>query len=983
MSISFGPYNSTIPLVNVEEVQLSWAQQTTASTGAIMRTGSAPTPGTLDITVQLSNEIVLESPPQVKVGNWIHFTFSKTEAETLVQDDSIAKKSIISMDQQTGLTLKLVLDAAEFEITNTQVSMPEGTGPLENQDFRTLPIRSNKIRRTLRVPTTGFVNELYMVVASFREYKNIITIGNISHHAILENGRVQEASTLYKLADSAPDYGEIGSVWPGPVHREGTRIMAGVQHSTREHPYLTEVQVPNIKVKDMRILDLVKQTSPLYVPPNRERPYLSPLEISRTSEGIAYGMFSFDLLAYISTNSSLNGIMTNNASLLSSANVKDIIIYQRPTGLGFTGNSLTPTGLSYCGLEAAQGFEPIASLGNGCEVLNTPAFGPGILNVSFIDTTVVERNVGFTEYKVEILLVDKAIEVVADVSAQLNDMVSAASDRLTLRRERGSAQLYARTIETYLSLVEYMFGTAVFVLGGRQYWQSNMMAMMYGPQVGDEEKLQLVTAIAAFIQQLNNLVQKAPMATVTPANYRSKIGSSNKQSLLRHHHKFTETLYLQGVANVGLGYIDDNLTPIAPLLQTNREWWIRASTVPRISSMDYRSRGNQEVNKYNVANSEANNVNSYGFLSPTFVGLGPDTRVLTTGLYLSNEPALPLLKSNLNTNLSLDISSQENRAAQRLDILRTAGVSIMPLKVPLKKEVVSPDVINPSDIAASDYLSSNSSFYLANLERSEISGSQRSIIRSEAREDLTRAPLVATMVDQTMLNYVPSTTMVNTENIQGSLAVIKNDEAPGAVTGSTAMTAVTNFGSLAAVQYLSSYDPEVGVQQQNWRTLDRTAFTDAEGQGPLICRLRKITNTMNINPAIELDPMAAYFVLGGVTFRSTPIGLPVPSLMPSPNFGLRYITSLAELGAEILYSSNGTVLRPPPMAEASTDEGSNTMPGPSSPPPKATSQNSPEQQGSFGQQASSTSGTTRSAQQQSQSATRKNTQQNPKNPRGY
>jgi len=917
MSVSFGPYKSTIPLVNVEEVQLSTADQLTTSTSAIMRTGSLVEPGTLDITVQLSNEIVLESPPQVKVGNWIHFTFSKTEAETLVQDHSIAKNSIISMDQQTGLTLKLVLDAAEFEITNTQVSMPEGTGPLENQDFRTFPIRSNKIRRTLRIPTAVKFPDLYMVVASFSEYKNNITIGNISHHTILESGEVPEAATLYKLADSVPDYGEVGSVWPGPVHREGTRIMAGAQHSTREHPYLTEVQVPNIKVKDMRILDLVKHTSPQYVAPNRERPYFSPLEISRTASGTAHGFFSFDLLAYISTNSSLNGIMTNDASLLSSANVKDIIIYQRPSGLGFTGNSLTPTGLSYCGLEAAQGFEPIASLGNGCEVLNTPIHGPGILNVSFIDTTVVDRNVGFAEYKVEILLVDKAIEVVADVSAQLNDMVSAASDRLILRRERGPAQLYARTIETYLSLLEYMFGPAVFVLGGRQYWQNNMMAMMYGPQVGDEEKLQLVTAIAAFIQQLNNLVQKAPMATVTPANYHSKIGYSNKQSLLRHHHKFTETLYLQGVTNVGLGYIDDNINDVR-------------GVVPHISRPGYQSRANQEVNKYNVANSEATNVNSYGFLSPTFVGLGPNTRALTTGLNLSNEPALPLLKSSLNTNLSLDISSKENPAVQRLDILRTAGVSIMPLKVPLKKEVVSPDVINPSDIPASDYLSSNSSFYLANLERNEISGSQRSIIRSEARRDLTNAPLVATMVDQTMLNYVPSTTMVNTENIQGSLAVIKNDEAPATVTGSssTAMTANINFGSLAAVQYLSSYDPEVGVQQQNWRTLDGATFNDAADQGPLICRLKKVTNTMNINPAIELDPMAAYFVLGQVTLRSAPIGLPVPSLMPSPNFGLRYITSLAELGAEILYSSNGTVLTPPPMVEASTDEDSNTMPGP-------------------------------------------------------
>ena len=914
MSVSFGPYKSTIPLVNVEEVQLSTAQQLITSTSAIMRTGSLVQSGTLDITVQLSNEIVLLPPPQVKVGNWIYFSFIKEEAEALVQNPVLVKELIRVSDQSTGLTLKLVLDEAEFETTTTEVSF------LQEEQTNTLPIRSNKIRRTLRIPTPEQLPqiyrsraELYMVVASFSEYKNVITLGNMSHHTILTDGKVPQDSTLYMLEESFPDYGQLGSIWPGPVHREDDRIMAGRHHSTTtDHPAVSAVTVPNIKVKDMRILTMVRNTSPLYTPPNRTRSYTSRLEISRTASGVAHGMFSFDLLAYISDNSSLNGIMTNEASLLTSAQVKDIIIYQRPTGRGIAGNSLTPTGLSYCGLEATQGFEPVASLGNGCEVLNTLSNGNSILNVSFVDTTVIERNIGFAEYKVEVLLVDRAIEVVSEVAAQLNTMVSEATDRLTLRRERGpgAKTVYTRAIETYLNLIEYMFGISVFNPYTRGYWQSNMLAMMLGPQQGDEEKLQLMNAIAGFIQQLNSLVQKAPMATVTAANYRSKIGSSNKQSLLTYHHKFTETLYLQGVVNVGLGYVDDNINDLG-------------GVVPKIDYAGYQSRTDQEINKYNVDNSNATSLNQYGFLSPTFIGLGPNARVPTTGLALSNEPALPLLQSNLNTNISLDISSQENPASQRLDILRTAGVAIMPLKVPLKKEVISPDVVSPLEIPSSDYLSSNSSFYLANLKKSEISGSQRSIIRSQIREDLTNAPLVATMINQTMLSFMPSKPMVNTESIQGAVAVVKNDEAPEVVTGSTAMTAATNFGSLAVVQYLSDYDPEVGVGQQNWRTLDAAAAAQ-----PQICRLKKITNTVTVNPALELAPMATYFVLGNITVRSLPLGLPIPTLVPSVNFGRDYIDRLSGFGAEILYSNNGTVLSPPPMVEASTDEDSNTMSGP-------------------------------------------------------
>jgi hypothetical protein len=893
MSISFGPFKSTVPLVSVEEVLISSAQQATVSTGAIMRTDNQKDDGTLDITVQLSNEIVLEPPPQVKVGNWIYFTYNKEEADTLVQNPKEAKKSIRSMDQLSGLTVKLVLDEAEFEITDMQVSFRH------DDQFSTLPIRSNKIRRTLRIPAGDLkYADLYMVVASFSEYKNIITLGNIAHHTILEEGRVPEEAYLYKLTQSVPSFGLEDTIWPGPVHIYQDILMAGQQHKDEgDHPRLTKVPVPNIKVKDMRILTMVQKTSPSYVPPNRARPYISPLEVSRRDNEVVNGMFSFDLSAYISTNSSLNGIMTNTQSLLSSVEIKDIIIHQRQTGLAARGNSQTPTAISYCGIDATRGFHPVASLGNGCEILNTLDNGNSILNVSFVDTTLFNDGPGAAEYKVEILLVDRAIEVVEDITTQLNNMVSQAVNRLTLRRERGSPQLYARAIATYLNLIEFLFGNVeqTFSLYTKDYWRMNMLAMMYGPQVGDQEKMQLMTAIDGFIQQLNTLVQKAPMATVTTANYRSKIGSSNSQSLLTYHHGFGEKLYLQP-PKTGLEYIDRSLSsPIA--------------AIPQISYNNYTSRAQSELDKYGIDSPSAANVNQYGFLSPSAVRLGPGHRVQTTDLELSNTPLLPLMQSALNTDISLNASKQENPAVQSLNILRSAGIAVLPLKVPLKKEVISPDVVNPPLVAASDYLSSNSSFYLANLSGSEVSGSQRSIIRSSAREALITSPLVATLVDQTMLNFVPTKTMANTDTLGGSVAVIKNNETEGQVlVNSTAMTAATNFGSLVGVQYLSAYDPDMGVMQQNWKTLDKVTFEDArDANRPLICRLRKITNTITLNPIIQLDPMATYFVLGPITVRSSTL-LPVPTLAPPQNFGKAYVDRLTALGTEILYSDNGTVL---------------------------------------------------------------------------
>ena len=742
MSVSFGPYKSTIPFVNVEEVQLATARQDAAFASGIIRKGKKPRPGALDITVQLSNEIVLDPPPQVKIGNFVYFTLDRSEVEGLVATPAAGLINLIqNADLGNSITLKLVLDPSEFVPTATRTDfLSPDSGATSS-----LPIRSRKTVRTLRLPfhADELKANLYMIVASFREHSGQIQIGNISQHIILQNGRVPTTAVLYALATSSPKYGTQDSIWPGPIHEHNHKLMAGPYHIHDEHPEVIKKEIPNIKVKDMRVLTLAANSSPSYVPPNRVRPYISPLEVSRGADGIAHGMFSFDISTYISTNSSLAGIMTNQASLLGSVDIKDIIIYQKPSGQGAKSNPLTPVALTYCGLNATRDFVPVASLNNGCEILNTLDNGNSILNISFVDNAVIERGVGFAEYKVEILLVDRATEVVTNVVTQLNNMVSEANNRLVLNRERGSTRLYARTIETYLNILQYLFGNNVYRPFTKDYWQSNMLAMMYGPQQGDKEKMLLMRTIEVFIQQLNNIIQKTPMATVTSPTFRSMIGSSNKQSLLTFHHKFNNKLYLQGVKDVGLSYVDSSIQNVN-------------SAIPQISHSNYTSRAFQEIDKYNIANSNANSVNKYGFLSPAYVGLGRLVRIYTTSLEIPNDPILSLLNSNLNTNLTLNIEPHRDPPAKRLDVLRTAGVALVPLKVTLKKKVLVPGVVNPPLAPASDYLSSNSSFYLANLEENEISGSQRGIIRYQVRSALTEAPLVATIVNQTMLNYVPA-----------------------------------------------------------------------------------------------------------------------------------------------------------------------------------------------------------------------------------
>jgi hypothetical protein len=380
------------------------------------------------------------------------------------------------------------------------------------------------------------------------------------------------------------------------------------------------------------------------------------------------------------------------------------------------------------------------------------------------------------------------------------------------------------------------------------------------------------------------------MATVTATNFRSTIGSANKQSLLRFHHTFSEKLHLQGVASLGLGYVDSNIQN-------------GSSAVPQIFHETYRSRAYQERDKYNITDPNATNVNNFGFLSPAWIGLGERGRVMTPSLSLSNNSVLGLMNDSLNMRIENSGPSHETIQVQQLNTLRSVGIGVTALKVPLKKEVVAPDVVAPETPDASEYLSANSAFYLANRERfSEIRGSQRTIIRSR-RDVLATSPLVAKVVNQAMVDFTPAPVMINADLLPGSIAAIKNTQDTTLVPTSPATTAVVNFGSIAKVQYLAPYSAELGVESQIWRTLDSVTFESAvEDSRPLICRLIKVTTVTSINEGLKLEPLAKYFVLGPITVRST-TQLPLPNLGATDE-GRSYVDELEEIGDEILYSCN-------------------------------------------------------------------------------
>ena len=95
---------------------------------------------------------------------------------------------------------------------------------------------------------------MYAVVASYREYKGRITLGNACSHAIVVDGRPPLSANIYRLAETMEGYGTQGSIWPGQVHRHEDKIMVGAFHTEQNHPSVVAEQVQNIKIKDYRVL---------------------------------------------------------------------------------------------------------------------------------------------------------------------------------------------------------------------------------------------------------------------------------------------------------------------------------------------------------------------------------------------------------------------------------------------------------------------------------------------------------------------------------------------------------------------------------------------------------------------------------------------------------------------------------------------------------------------------------------------------------
>ena len=112
------------------------------------------------------------------------------------------------------------------------------------------------------------LNEYALHRGAFVESGRRFLQGNVFGNLAIDAGRVPTSTSYYKLPN--------GSTWAGPVHQHRTEqgediVMAGAFHTTRSHPVLSVVGVPNMVVNDERVFDLAMMAKPLLAPSRKSR----------------------------------------------------------------------------------------------------------------------------------------------------------------------------------------------------------------------------------------------------------------------------------------------------------------------------------------------------------------------------------------------------------------------------------------------------------------------------------------------------------------------------------------------------------------------------------------------------------------------------------------------------------------------------------------------------------------------------------------
>ena len=833
--LAIGPYQRIIPFVNIQEIKID-----------------LDAAGNTFVLISISNEVIRTGSTK-RFSNYLHLTSNKAEIDALA---SKPEQLIEQIKKDAANRMNLSLSNKDFKL-KSNIDGPNGSQVYNNV-------------YTVRRNIASSARNMYALVVSYKQTSSRYIIGNIAKETILLKGMSPTSTSLYTLNKSFTGYGESKAIWPSSAHLRAGHIMAGNTHTLEPHPALAPRTILNTKIKDFRIL---KRADSLSFAPTVSRyvaeTYLSPIELSRNKEGNVHGFFSLDHLNFAIANTNFGRLIKNNAVLLAATQIKDVVIYQKIVKEDTSGNDLTPGRFTGCSLDQINRFKRVASLSDGLQIIST--FNQNsILNMSFIDQTTKNYSGNMLEYKVEIIFQDRTREAISLVAGRLSASIeSYDSDKPT-----ASPQVSKSLIDTYITSLGLIYGAQPFTTISGSAWQLYLMSML--ADVGtdaDSNKGRVLKVMRNLAVKLHGVVRSTTNITAGGENFNSKIYNSSKDGTLRLEKIFAQKYRVTDYKSVGLNYLDT-------IIQN------AGTPTPVVSYGDISIRAAAEVTKYSVNNPNVGFINQLGFLTPQSVSLRANPIVIPTttlGNSLGGSPAdgrdtgqfSSLIRSNAEGYQITNLETTKPESVNTLETLAQHGISIVQSNSSLRKFVFDEKIVTPKDIDSQNYLSSGSNFSTVDTPSSAISGSSDSIIkRANLNFRATNSAMADELVNQSVTKFNNITRMTNTSNISGSLAFQKSKEDFSLIENSDTMTNVLNFGSIAQVQYLAGYDPRTGIESPSWVLLDKNRYDMTVSQNkPLICRLVKMSNTLDVPVAVNLQPLASLFILGSarsITSFSTP-----------------------------------------------------------------------------------------------------------------
>ena len=262
MLLSHGPFDQTLPLSVIERITIK----------SKLRDRVA-------IQLEISNQIA-KPRKEMNFANLVVLSPDQAAIDSL----STSVSAIANMIRTPAQNAR----KREFSLTKGDFTAMGFTDATPSRSMAQQKVFHNNYKMNLSFPE---VDNLYVMLVSYREFEGRIFIGSITKETIFRNGAVPPRANVYQLSETVEAYGTSGSIWPGPVHRHNNVLMAGNQHiAVIQHPTVTSTRTPNYKIVDKRFLRAANNLDFDNASPRlAARRMFSDVELSRSEEGMVHG----------------------------------------------------------------------------------------------------------------------------------------------------------------------------------------------------------------------------------------------------------------------------------------------------------------------------------------------------------------------------------------------------------------------------------------------------------------------------------------------------------------------------------------------------------------------------------------------------------------------------------------------------------------------------------------------------------------------